>query len=190
MELRDNALVDWEYVRDYGNFKETQRDQVVNLVNWISSKAETIAGRPIASAWRTVQLGGNGSPRLYLPVVPVTAVSSVVVDDLHQFDCDPVDPALYHVSAANGILTLYRGCWPGGRFNIQVCYEAGWTRSLMPDEIRKAVLEAVRTAWNRQNDNVFGITSRTMPDGVNVSYETRLPAEVYAAFADLRLGMV
>lgn len=190
MDLKQNALVTWEYVRDYGNFLDTQRDKVINLINWISSKAETIAGREIIRAQRIVVMGGNGSPRLYLPVIPVVEVSSIIVDDTHSFSGEPVSSTEFHVSSANGIITLYRTVWPLGVYNIRIVYEAGWSIEEMPDEIKRACLEAIKTAWNRQTDNVFGITNRTMPDGVNVSYEPRLPADVYGTFADLRLGMV
>jgi hypothetical protein len=60
----------------------------------------------------------------------------------------------------------------------------------MPAEIQKACLEAIVTAWNRSNDNSYGVQSKTMPNGVNVSYEPRLSPDVYGTFAELRMGFV
>lgn len=190
MDLKSNALVSWEFVRDYGKFTETQKDSVVNLINWISGKAETIAQRELVSMERTLVVCGNGSPRLYLPVVPVTEVSSVTIDSGHRFLVDPLDPTEYHIDSKAGIITRYNYRWPEGIYNIQVVYTAGWTIETMPSEIQKACLEAVKTAWNRGNDNSYGVTSKTTPDGVNIAYEPRLSPDVYATFADLRMGFV
>jgi len=190
MDLNGNALVSWDFIRDYGKFTETQKDAVVNLINWISGKAETIAQREIVSKERTLVVCGNGSPRLYLPIVPVTEVASVIIDSNHTFLVDPIDPTEYYVDQKAGIVTRYNYRWTEGLYNIQVVYTAGWTLETMPAEIQKACLEGIKTAWNRNNDNSYGVTSRTTPDGVNVSYEQRLSPDVYATFADLRMGFV
>ena len=190
MELNGNALVSWEFVRDYGDFKDAQMDKVINLINWISSKAETIAQRELVTKERTLDVCGNGTPRIYLPVIPVTEVASVTIDSTHIFAIDPVDPTEYHVNPKGGIITRYNYRWPTGTYNIRVVYTAGWTIADMPAEIRKACLEAITTAWSRQNDQSYGVQSKTMPNGVNVSYEPRLSPDVYGTFAELRLGLV
>jgi uncharacterized protein YbdZ (MbtH family) len=191
MELNSNALVSWEFVRDYsGKFQEAQKDKVTSLINWISSKAETIAQREIISKIRVLDICGNGAPRLYLPVTPITDVESIVIDNTHLFIADPVDATDYHVDYRSGIITRYNYLWPSGLFNIRVTYTAGWTIENMPADIQKACLEAINVAWNRQNDNSYGVTSKTTPDGMNIAYEPRLSPDVYGTFADLRIGLV
>ena len=190
MELNSNALVSWEFIREYGKFEEGQRNKVIHLINWISSKAETIAQREIIAKERIIDICGNGAPRIYLPVTPLTEVSSIIVDPSHSFVTEALDPSEYHVDYTSGIITRYNYLWPCGVFNIRVTYTAGWTTENMPADIQKACLEAIKTAWNRQNDNSYGVTSQTTPDGVNISYESRLSPDVYGTFADLRIGMV
>ncbi len=191
MELNSNALVSWEFVRDYsGKFQEAQKDKVVSLINWISSKAETIAQREIISKERVLDMCGNGGPRIYLPVTPISDVDSIIIDNDHSFIIDPLDELEYYIDSKSGIITRYNYHWPIGFYNIRVTYTAGWTIENMPADIQKACLEAINVAWNRQNDNSYGVTSRTTPDGVNIAYEPRLSPDVYGTFADLRIGLV
>lgn len=190
MELNDNALVSWEFIREYGKFEEGQRDKVIHLINWISSKAETIAQREIISKERVIDICGNASPRIYLPVTPITEIDSIIVDNTHAFVTQALDPSEYHVDQKSGIITRYQYRWPTGFFNIRVTYTAGWTRETMPTDIQKACVEAIGTAWNRQNDESYGIQSKTMPNGVNISYEPRLSPDVFGTFAELRVGLV
>ena len=103
--LSDDALVSWEYVQQMLEYTDTQRDRIIRLINWISSRAIAVAGREIVLKMRTYTTSGVGTSRIYLPVVPVDSVDSVIVDDGHIFDNTPLDANEYHVSSNNGIIT-------------------------------------------------------------------------------------
>lgn len=188
MELNANALITYEYfIEMMGSTKypADQRDRVVGLINWISSKAVSVVGRPILFGTFTDVLDGLGSCRLYLPVVPVASVESIVIDNLRVFDGEPITG--YYLDGQGGVVTRNDGIFPSGSNNVKVVYAAGYTQSTLPEEVKKACLEAIQTAWNRQNDNSYGVTSRSDPNGVSVSYETRLSTDVYDVFSHLRL---
>jgi len=188
--LSADALVSWEYVSEMLEYTEAQRDRIVRLINWISSRAIAVAGREIVLRDRVHTTSGIGTTRVYLPVVPVVSVGSIVIDDGHVFDNVPLDPSEYHISANNGIITRYGRVFSAGEHNVRVSYTAGYAIEAMPDGIRKACLEAIQTAWNRQMDNSYGVSARSMSDGTNLSYELRLSADVYGVFSDLRLAVL
>jgi hypothetical protein len=189
MELNDNALITWDFLQTMmPDFAPDQKDRVIGLINWISSRAVTIAGREIIQAERTLVLSGNGTPRIYLPVIPVSSIASLKIDENHVFDTDTI--TAFHLEPSNGVVTLYEGRFPSGVYNVQVVYTAGYTLETMPEEIKKACLEAIQTAWNRQQDNSFGVSSKSNSNGTNISYEPRLSADVYGVFADLRLAVM
>lgn len=188
MELSTGALITYEYfVEMLGTEKypPEMRDRIVGLINWVSSRAEAVAGRPIIEATRICVLDGTGTARLYLPVIPVASVDSVIIDEYRIFDGTPVTD--YYISKENGMLIRNRKIFPEGCANIKVTYTAGYTREALPEEVKKACLEAIQTAWNRQNDNSYGVTSRSDPNGISVSYESRLSADVFEVFANLRI---
>lgn len=191
MELNANALVTYEYFIEMmgtDKYPPDMRDRVVGLINWISSKAISVVGRPILSNTFTTVLDGLGSCRLYLPMVPVASVESIVIDCLRIFDVEPITN--YYLDGESGVVTRNDGIFPSGSSNVKVVYTAGYTQDTLPEEVKKACLEAIQTAWNRQNDNSYGVTSRSDPNGISVSYETRLSADVYDVFSHLRIQRV
>jgi hypothetical protein len=190
VDLHGDALVSWEYVAGMLGYQEAQKDRVVGLINWISSRAVAVAGREIIRRERVYIADGLGTARIYLPVVPVLSVESVVIDDRHVFDNQSLDPSEYHVEEHSGIVTRYGGIFAEGMHNVRISYTGGYAMETMPDDIRKACLEAIQTAWNRQMDNSYGVSSKSMSDGSNLSYELRLSADVYGVFSGLRLAVM
>jgi len=188
MELSPGALITYEYFIEMlgtEKYPPEMRDRLIGLINWVSSRAEAVAGRPIIEASRVVVLDGTGTPRIYLPVIPVASVESIIIDECRVFDGVPITD--YYINKENGMIIRNRNIFPSGCSNVQVSYTAGYTREALPDDVRKACLEAIQTAWNRQNDNSYGVTSRSDPNGISVSYESRLSADVFEVFANLRI---
>lgn len=191
MELNADALISYEYfmlMMGDTRYPSKDRDRVIGLINWISSRAIAVAGRPIVEASRTIVVDGMGSSRLYLPVIPVESVESIIIDPTRAFTGTPV--ANYYLNKASGVVTLSQGVFPSGDSNIQVTFTAGYTQETLPEEVKKACLEAIQTAWNRQNDNSYGVQSRSDPNGISVSYETRLSSDVFDVLANLRIPRV
>ncbi|MGH0051930.1 MAG: hypothetical protein ACQ5SW_00885 [Sphaerochaetaceae bacterium] len=191
MELNSNALITYDYLIEMlgsDKYPETERDRVIGLINWVSSRAVAVAGRPIMLESRTVVLDGSGTPRMYLPIIPVVSVDSIVIDDYRVFDGDLVTD--YYLDSVSGVIALNNDVFPKGFRNTKIVYSAGYTTSNIPEEVKKACLEAIQTAWNRQNDNSYGITNRSDPNGISISYETRLSNDVFEVFANLRIPRV
>jgi len=191
MELRSDALITYEYFIEMlgsDKYPTESRDRVIGLINWVSSRAVAVAGRPIMLASRTLVLDGLGISTLYLPVIPVVSVESIIIDETRQFNTVPITD--YYLDKQGGMIFRNGDIFPLGIYNIQIEYTAGYTTENLPEEVKKACLEAIQTAWNRQNDNSYGITSRSDPNGISVSYESRLSADVFEVFANLRIPRV
>jgi hypothetical protein len=75
---------------------------------------------------------GNGFDTLFLLNKPVTAVSSVKIDDVDFTDYELIDNYLFD-----------ENYWPIGRKNIKVSYTAGYNQSTMPADIRHAALQLI-----------------------------------------------
>ena len=191
MELSSDALISYEYfmmMMGDAKYPADQRDRVIGLINWISSRAVAVAGRSIIEASRTIVVDGTGTSRIYLPIIPVVSVESIIIDPLRVFGGASLTD--YYLNKSSGVVTLNQEIFPCGDSNVQIGFTAGYTQETLPEEVKKACLEAIQTAWNRQNDNSYGVQSRSDPNGISVSYETRLSSDVFDVLANLRIPRV
>lgn len=107
-------------------------------------RCEAAIGRqvgPLAAAATTVQVAGGGSVLLLstTPVISLTSVtdssgSALTVGDLH--------------ATTDGVVSWSAGTGCFGSPWYTVVYQAG--RSTLPDDLKLAVLEMVRHAWQTQ----------------------------------------
>lgn len=191
-------LITRENLKTYLGITSASEDDFLDLVvAGVDQLFESLSNRRLESETYTDQVvDGTGTPRLYLPNHPVTAVSEVRVSDapiagvnnssefdsttiwtLHdEFEID----SLAEDEDNRGLLLAVYGNWPRGIKNIQVTYTAGYTT--IPADIK---LAAYQIAARIRNGRTRGgeIRSERMGDE---SYE--LFDETSRSIADKVLG--
>jgi hypothetical protein len=98
----------------------------------------------------TLVLDGNGKESLLLPTAPVTAVTSVELDDV---------PLLYgsdYEWSADGFLRRVGGCWPDRLHCIEVICSHGYAP--IPEDISEVVIDQARAQYAVRP----GLTSMTV----------------------------
>ncbi len=178
------GLITTSYVKQMMGLTGSSEDKKIQeMIDWVSAKAEGICKRKLTRAERTVQLDGNGSNIVVLPVIPVTAVAGLWIDADREFADEYTD---YYINNDTGVITL-KCITPRVVGCVKVTFTAGYATATMPADIKVACLEAVIWNISRLNDKQFGIRSQTTPDGVNLGYEMVLPMaaqRVFESYAD------
>ncbi len=179
-----SSLISTSFVKQMMGLPGSSEDKkILEMIQWVTSKAESICKRKLTNVERTVQLDGNGRDIVILPVIPVTEVASLWIDADREFDDEYTD---YYLNSETGIIYLKR-VTPMVPGSVKVTYTAGYTTATIPSDMKMACLEAVIWNLSRLNDNAFGIRSHTTPDGVNLGYEMVLPMasqRVFENYAD------
>lgn len=163
-----------EAVKQYlGTTTTVESAEVQRLVTAASKYLVSALSRPVKSASITWDTNGNGRTVLYLPVQPVTAVSSAAIAGeaaLAAATPGGTDEG-YLVS---GMTLVLRGgrVWSRGVLNVRVVYTAGY--ATVPPEIEQGTIELV-AARLRERDRV-GIQSRSLgPESVTFAREDLPP---------------
>lgn len=114
------------------------------------------AGQSLAESVDTVLLDGTGTPRLLLPRWPVSAVTSVEVDDGSTVTTLVVNDD-YTWSEA-GILRRRGAVWPCRDRCIEAVYTAGYDP--VPVSVKRIQMRLAATTW----DNPIGADSEQLGD--------------------------
>ncbi len=105
----------------------------------------------------------------------VASVSSVSKRNGSTYEA--VDPSLYRVDSESGILTLYFEPELGPDA-VKVEYNAGWSDSAVPEDIRYCIAETVRYMSKVSTSSQVGVTSRTTEGGTEQLEQGMPPAFV------------
>ena len=145
----------------------------------------------------TLRLDGDGTETLYLPVAPVTAVTSVYQDATQAFgtgtDVDSGDYELVNYPGGAKLVLLptsTTGSWAEGHRTIKVTVTAGYaTEAALPDDLVHALYAWALASYRAQPARHLESTSKggasqtlrplTMPDDVR---ELLQPLRLGAAY--------
>lgn len=174
--------------------KETQ---VEALIRQVTALAEDLAGRYLWYRAFQYVVEGDGDDRIYVPVRPIVAVSSV-----RRGDDDPLEEGTdsdneFEVWKDQGILEL-PSLWDTGRPYWKIDFTAGWWVRSMGDptdepklederpDVERAIEEMVTLQW--QIDSSDRTIRSEKIDSVAVQYEHGLwiPKSAYRTLRGLR----
>lgn len=143
------SIVSLQEAREYLDFEETDADELLRATCIVASQAcEEWTGKTWMRQVVTDEPHGGCGSRLRLRRRPVLSVTSVEENGV------AVPGAGYFLNARQG--WLYRGTtqgvydWTSGVENITVTYIAGPPGGVVPETIRRGVLEMVRHLWTTQ----------------------------------------
>lgn len=159
-----NDLTSLDNVKAYLGLGTANDDALLaRLVTSVSTYVQAWMGREILSAGYSEIRNGSGSQILAFGNYPVTAVTSLVIDNL------AVPPATDTFSPGytfNGRFLYLNGyLFRKGRVNVSVAYTAGY--AAVPPELEQAVIELIALRY-RERDRV-GHQSKSL-GGETVSF--------------------
>lgn len=108
----------------------------------------------------TILVDGTGSPKLFLPELPVSSITSVKIDGVL------LDPTCYAL-AENGVLWRKYGKWTVGAQNIEVTYTHGYAS--IPEDVKGVCYRSASRLYQAQlkakrQDFVSGLQSVSVGD--------------------------
>lgn len=132
-----------------GTAQGTDDDSVQRLITAFSTKIQKWLGYNIAQATYVRTFNGEGTRKLYLPDIPVTAVTSVVINSF----VIPQGAFLANAQQAGWYFDAYSIALIGYVFhrgfqNITVSYQAGY--AAVPSDLEQACLDWIKIAYFRK----------------------------------------
>jgi len=110
---------------------------------------------------------GEGGRLIPLSVLPVTAVSSVIVNDLPWAAASKVTDVGFQFNSRFLIAKNTR--FPEGLRNVKVTYRGGYTQATLPPDFSQAVAELVALRLEERKHQ--GMRSKTL-NGETITYDT------------------
>lgn len=134
---------------------------LIDLINSVAQYFENLTGRRLKRRdYANVLVNGTGWTNLFLPEYPVTAISSIKVDMLREFDGadelilfdgtgtqDTHDVVLVDDGVSGEIALVSGDVWPDGPGTVLVSYTAGYDPAAQAD-LTQAQLVAIEELWN------------------------------------------
>jgi hypothetical protein len=141
-----------DYLRDTGTENDPWYEQMIGAV---TDAVQSYCDRLFAEAAYSEKYDGNGKDQLRLKQYPISAVTSLAIDD---DAVDLTDADEYQLYADEGIICLPYGIFSKGRRNVEVAYTAGY--STIPEDLEQAVIEWIALKWHERQENRIGITNK------------------------------
>jgi hypothetical protein len=164
MALRDNALTSLEVAKAHLGIPtaETSQDSRVELlINVASQHIETWTGRKLKSQNLVQVFDGRRQNALLPAEFPVTAVSSLAIDNSHAFG--PSTEVTNYVISDGGItITLLDQYFPQGHQNIRLAYTAGYI--VVPADLEYGCLLLIEWLYRFRSAQDIGRTSKNKGD--------------------------
>ena len=153
-------------------------DLLSRLITAASRAVCNYTGRPIFDVLGYAELyDGGGQGFLVLRQWPATQVLSVALSDGTFLTDYTLEPPLAGGGAQR--LVLAQDCFPRGRANITIDYEAGY--GAIPDDVEQAVIELVGERFRARER--IGLTSKGLGGQETTAYSA-------AAFSDTVLALL
>lgn len=139
---------------------------LTRLISACSAAMQTYLNRDIISTNYVDTFDGNGKSGIALRNFPVTAVSSVLVNNIS------ISPASNPVSTGflfdTYSVNLKGYCFEKGVDNVEISYTAGY--STVPLDIEQACIDWI--AYKYQSRNWIGQKSKSLKEGGTSTYQT------------------
>lgn len=192
------ALITLNDAKNYLKVTTSNDDAILAvLINSISAWVQNYLNRKLVSASYTEYYSGDGSDELQLVNYPITAISSIYIDDLREWAIDTAVDVANNIiiKKSSGIIQafdLLYGFSPG-ESNIKITYTAGYSVGIVggagtvPHEIRLAVKRLLDKHYRlgysqRKLDN----TSESIA-GMNLQFDTNaVPDDVKSMLSKYR----
>ncbi len=172
MALVAHALTTLSMAKTQLDIQQTNTSQDTRLELYINSatqRLESITSRKLKARALTELYHGRRQNIILLREWPVTAISSLRIDEEHVFT-DPdtlIDAADYGIGDDANSLILYSGSFPVGYNNIKVAYTAGYNSTDHPGqlaELELACLWMVEWFYRHRERADMGRTSKAKGD--------------------------
>lgn len=136
----------------------------------VTNELERETGRIFVSRAVTEVRNGHGRRRLELHRYPVTAITSITLDE------EVLSTDDYSLESEPGIVTLVTGVWTEDVANVTVVYTAGYARASVPSEVQELALDLLKikyATWGTNTDTyssvgIGGTTLQPAGDWVNI----------------------
>lgn len=154
-------------VKQWVNVTNSTDDSLLTrLITSVSNFMQSWLNRQLTSTAYADAYDGADTDTVMIPNYPVTAVASVVVDNIPiPASTDPTTPGWTFDQYSVRLIGGYR--FSRGRSNVVINYTAGY--STMPVEIEQACIELVSLRYAERLRP--GVTSRSI-GGENISYSS------------------
>jgi len=108
---------------------------------------------------------GNGMDTLILPQYPVNNVTTLRINETEIDERPSIYGCGWVLDRKNGILHLVCYVFTGGRQNIDLAYNAGY--STVPEDLEQAVIEHAAWLWRQSTPGgaMLGVSSKSLADG-------------------------
>lgn len=157
--------------------------QVDSMIDSASRLALSVTHRTtLVSTSLTEYYDGDGTDTLHLKAWPITAVTSIHVDDSTPRDWatdDLIDSDEYLIYENDGKVVLDGDVFTPGKYNVKVIYTAGY--ATVPYDLQQAVEDLVIYWYQRQKEKRVGVRSVSVGDK-STSYEVDVPKGVMSTF--------
>lgn len=162
-----NLLVSFTEVNNYLQ-PQTVKDESLSAflsdtITLISNKFEEYIEKGILAQNYIGYYNGTGTTKLFTENFPINNIISL------QYRDNPTASWTDFYSASlsanifnnNHFIELYDKCFPCGRKNIKIIYNAGYTST--PAQIKQIALEAIQDHYNnsKRGNNILGLKSKT-----------------------------
>ncbi len=179
----DNALLSFGDAVDFlGSDTDSTgtNDKVRSLINSISWRFNTEAGRLLKAREYTERYDGNGSDELWLSNYPLSSTDvTITINSNRDFSDtgDQVTSTDIMLSTETGRIRLDGDSFNSGTQNVQVEYTAGYSTDSAHD-LTFAAKEHLKLMWNRENDrDTIGIRTEAF-EGISRTFEQDIPWSV------------
>jgi uncharacterized phiE125 gp8 family phage protein len=156
------------------------------LIDRCTSRIESHVNRKLKKRSYAELYDGSGTQKLLLNQFPITALTSVNIDQGQDFlPSTDVDIEAIVIQAEEGLLSwsgvvnsssaFNAGIWSAGVRNIQVVYEAGYDP--IPDDLAAACIKLVAVEFNRAREGADAFAAEATA-GHSVTWIQGMPQEI------------
>ena len=115
---------------------------------------EQIKGWTLEEAEHTEKISGDGTNKLFLANIPVTAVDSITIRDYGVV----ASASDAYVWDAEGTIIWRYGTFPIDALNVTVVYTAGYTSDTLPARYDLWIKEVCKSVYDRVKMDAGGVT--------------------------------
>ena len=149
----------------------TNDDTIETMIDACQEIFENELNRELEEQTYTAYIDGTGTKSIYVPVYPITSITSLYVDADRNFGSDTlISSSDYVFYPKTGEVTMVEGEYPvrysyfaKGRQNVKITYVGGYTFSgtniTLPKDIIKAIKDQVKFMFKKWQSGTEGLVS-------------------------------
>lgn len=164
MGLDTLALVTLQDAKDWiGESTSDYDTEIEIIINGVSAMFREHTHRNLIAQDRTVYLDGKGDDTIMAPDYPINSITNIYSDADHEFGSgtEITEYSFYE----DGEIILDSSETDEGRKTVKLSFNAGYERSELPADIKKAALMQIKYAYRQWRDDTEGLTGVAAGDG-------------------------